>query len=272
MCFGGGVWVCVEFAVAGWSKMKMKMLRLKKFEVGASNEKSCLWWSVNLTCVDFSCTKEGLRLRKLLTDDWVHLSPRLVFRGVEEGGGTAIACTFLMGLCLGSSNVEKWGKHQRKKLFINNSVEALILFKEEHQGLLKLHVLLRWEWGFRVWGKKWGYLQKREFSLKPKNNLWGGFLECIEILFMFWRVFGVLMKKKWGGNRKKRFYSEMQGNNVWGGLVKVLWDSPCVTILWELSLSKGGSLLRGEVGWDRVASGCKGVTDYCYHWVVLMYA
>ena len=29
--------------------------------------------------------------------------------------------------------------------------------------------------------------------------------------------------------------------------------SPCLTVLWKLSLSKSGSLLRREVGWDRVA-------------------
>ena len=36
-------------------------------------------------------------------------------------------------------------------------------------------------------------------------------------------------------------------------LVKILRDSPHVTVLWKLSLSRGGSCLRGEVGWDRVA-------------------
>ena len=30
---------------------------------------------------------------------------------------------------LGVSNAEKWGDHQKKKFFINNSVEAVILFK-----------------------------------------------------------------------------------------------------------------------------------------------
>ena len=37
-----------------------------------------------------------------------------------------------------------------KKFFINNSVKDLIPFNEEHQGLLKLHVPLGWEWGVRV--------------------------------------------------------------------------------------------------------------------------
>ena len=34
------VGVCVEFVITGWSKVKILSLQ---FEVGASNEKSCLW-------------------------------------------------------------------------------------------------------------------------------------------------------------------------------------------------------------------------------------
>ena len=41
---------------------------------------------------------------------------------------------------MGGSNAEKWGDLQRKKFFINNFIEALNSFKEEHQGLLKLSV------------------------------------------------------------------------------------------------------------------------------------
>ena len=53
-----------------------------------------------------------------------------------------------------------------------------------------------------------------------------------------------------------------KGNLLWNrkitceaswDLVKILWDSPYVTILWKLSLSKGASILRGKVGWDKVA-------------------
>ena len=36
------------------------------------------------------------------------------------------------GLLLGGSNVEKWGDHQKKNFFINNSIEAVISFKEKH--------------------------------------------------------------------------------------------------------------------------------------------
>ena len=31
-----------------------------------------------------------------------------------------------IGLLLGDSNAEKWGDHQKKKFFINNSVDAVI--------------------------------------------------------------------------------------------------------------------------------------------------
>ena len=44
-----------------------------KFEVGASSEKSCLWWSVNLSaCGDLNCSYwGGLKLRKLVFKNWV---------------------------------------------------------------------------------------------------------------------------------------------------------------------------------------------------------
>ena len=41
----------------------------------------------------------------------------------------------------GGSNEKKWGDHQKKKFFVNNSVEAVIPFKEKHQGLLKLRTI-----------------------------------------------------------------------------------------------------------------------------------
>ena len=55
--------------------------------------------------------------------------------------------------------MKKWGDHQNTKLFINKSVRALILFKKQHQGLLKLHIPLR---GVFHCGGKMG-LQKRNF-------------------------------------------------------------------------------------------------------------
>ena len=52
--------------------------------------------------------------------------------------------------------MEKWGSLRKNKFFINNSVEALILFNEKHQSLLKLHVPLGYGWqgSSEHWGKK----------------------------------------------------------------------------------------------------------------------
>lgn len=41
------------------------------------------------------------------------------------------------------SVANKWADHRQKKFYLNNTVEDLIPFKEEHQGLLKLHVPLQ---------------------------------------------------------------------------------------------------------------------------------
>ena len=114
----------------------------------------------------------------------------------------------------------------------------------------------------------------------------------VYLLVEVWRVF---IKKK-GDNRKKRFYSEIWENAAWGGLVKILWDSPCATVLWKLFLPKAGSLLiwLRLVGWLRVAyvilcilylksmhkivynkklinmhTGSKLVSGYSYHYWVL---
>ena len=59
-----------------------------------------------------------------------------LFLGEEVGEGAGLLelqCTFI------------WGDNQKKKFFTSNSVEALIPFNEEHQGLLELQVPLRWE-------------------------------------------------------------------------------------------------------------------------------
>ena len=57
---------------------------------------------------------------------------------------------------MGGSNAQKWGDHERKKFFINNSVEGLIPSKEKHQGPFLKMVRL----------------QKMELSsLKQKNNM-----------------------------------------------------------------------------------------------------
>ena len=59
--------------------------------------------------------------------------------------------TFLVGFLLGGSNAKKCDDHQNMKFFINNSVEAVIPFKEKHQSVLKLHVpLVKGEWSSNV--------------------------------------------------------------------------------------------------------------------------
>ena len=92
----------------------------------------------------------------------------------QDGSTTGIACTFLGGLQLGSSNAEKWFDHQREKFFINNSVEALIPFREEHQGL---YWKCMYFWGgigrLQFWGKS-GTISKKG------NFLWNRKITCKE--------------------------------------------------------------------------------------------
>ena len=88
-----------------------------------------------------------MQLRKLVTNDWGHVSPGLFLKN-RAGWGTVD----LGRLWLGSSNAEKWSNHQNKKFCINNSVKALIMFNEGHQGLLKLCMHLKWR--VSVWEKK----------------------------------------------------------------------------------------------------------------------
>ena len=59
--------------------------------------------------------------------------------------------------------MEKWSDHQNTKLFIDKAVQALILFKEEHLGLLKLHVHL--EDGVSMLEKK----KKKFFEVEEKR-------------------------------------------------------------------------------------------------------
>ena len=75
----------------------------------------------------------------------------------------------------------------KRKLVINNATEALILFKENYQGLLTLYVLLAGE--VPMWEKLWDWIQQKEFILKLINDLLEGFSKHIKILFNFWRVF-----------------------------------------------------------------------------------
>ena len=82
-----------------------------------------------------------MKLRKLVTKDWLHVSPGLVSGAERESvGGRWNWIYFFGGLLFGGSNAEKWGDHKKEKFFIKHSVEVVISFKQEHQDLLK-HVL-----------------------------------------------------------------------------------------------------------------------------------
>ena len=72
------VGVCVEFVITGWSKVKILSLQ---FEVGASNEISFLWWSVNLACGDLTCTEEVWDWRNYLLMTGFMSSLDLYWRG-----------------------------------------------------------------------------------------------------------------------------------------------------------------------------------------------
>ena len=87
---------------------------------------------------------------------------------------------------MGDSNVAKWGDHQKKKFFGNNTEEAVIPFKEDHQGLLRLHEPLG---ASSKVGEEWSCLQSKAFFWKGKNNLWEGLSEPIKILFVLWKIF-----------------------------------------------------------------------------------
>ena len=126
------------------------------------------------------------------------------------------------------------------KFLINNANEAQFLFRKNDQGLMKLYVSL-------VGVQIWVCLQNKEFSLKRKNNVWGGFSDFFEMLFYFWGVFESSNGEKRGDNRRKGFYGEIWENTAWGwvrgGLVNILWDSPCMRVIWKLLNTFGWILM-----------------------------
>ena len=54
---------------------------------------------------------------------------------------------------MGSLNEKKYDDHQKKKFLLNNSIEDLSPLREEHQDLLKVHVLSFRDQEFSVWGQ-----------------------------------------------------------------------------------------------------------------------
>ena len=140
---------CFEFVITVWYKVKFYDFKIL---VGASNQQSCLWWSVSLAYGNLTRTD----------DDWK-------FIDINKGNSLISTGT----ICL----------------------LDLISGLGEGKRPLILHILFWGEFSLGSGrcssaGKEWGYLQNMEFSLKQKKYAQEGFLEPIEILFMFWREVG----------------------------------------------------------------------------------
>ena len=90
--WGMGVWMdreCVQFMIPVWFKVKFHDFVIwswnKQWEILlAVISKSCFWW--------FDWYWRWLKLRKLVTKDWVHVCPGVV---VREWAVVEIACTFM---------------------------------------------------------------------------------------------------------------------------------------------------------------------------------
>ena len=133
MCFGTGKWgvcldrECVEFVIAGWSKVKFYDFYNLKLEQVMRN----------LTCGDQEILLMVIWLVLTMVEIEEISCERLgscfsstCFRGWRKSvGGCCNWIYFFGGLLLGGANAEKWGDHQKRKFFLNNSVEALISFK-----------------------------------------------------------------------------------------------------------------------------------------------
>ena len=82
---------------------------------------------------------------------------------------------------------------------------------------------------------KWNCLQKKTFSLKQKNNIRGSFSEHIEILFTFRRIFGESNTKIRKATERRDSMVKRKKTPFGGkGLVKILWDSTCMRVMWKL--------------------------------------
>ena len=107
-------------------------------------------------------------LRKLVTNDWVHVPPELVSRDGRRLGDCWHCMSIFGGISVGMFKYEKTCDHRNKKLLINRCVKALITLKEGNQDLLKLHVSLR---GFSTVEEKMG--------LQKGNFVWSRKITCI---------------------------------------------------------------------------------------------
>ena len=168
-------------------------------------------------------------LRKLVTNDWIHVSHGLDSRDVERVGVSWHCKSLFWGVSVGMLNTKKTGDHWNKKLFIKKSLKALIKLTRPSGSI---ETACSFE---RVFHYQWeNGAPKRKFCLKLKNNMWGGLSRPIEIFVSFGGSLKFLMNK-WGGNKRKRFYSEMWIRPISGErrgeVVKIPWNSPCVADL-----------------------------------------
>ena len=117
------------------------------------------------------------------------------------------------GIVVGKFKFKKWGDHQKKKIFIliNNAGEAQILFKENHQGLMRLHAHLE---DLLMWEKTDPVSKKRNFFWSEKMTYEEAFQNLLKSCLSFGGLCGVPIQK--------------------AGLVKILCDSPCMRIIWKL--------------------------------------
>ena len=129
-------------------------------------------------------------LRKLVTNDWIHVSHGLDSRDVERVGVSWHCKSLFWGVSVGMLNTKKTGDHWNKKLFIKKSLKALIKLTRPSGSI---ETACSFE---RVFHYQWeNGAPKRKFCLKQKNNMWGGLSRPIEILCIFWRELEVFNEK-----------------------------------------------------------------------------
>ena len=164
-----GVGACLdregmEFVIAGWSKMKFYDFIIwswsKQWKILlAVISKPCLWW--------FDSDWQRLKLRQLVSNNWVHVLLDLFLGGWGEGGGgIGNAYTFFGGIVVGRFKCKKIGWPSKEEI-ISNSTETLIQFKEEHLGLLKTVSTF----GARGEDGERGVPVWREMGLSPKDGI-----------------------------------------------------------------------------------------------------
>ena len=124
-------------------------------------------------------------LRKLVTNNWVYVSPGLILGDGRRVGSCWNCMSLFWWFLLGGSIYEKHGViiEVKNSFFLSLLFNSLIL-SQILQGLLKLHIPLRGcsSLFFFFWGGGGDGAPKRGFCLKQKNYVWGGLPGPIEIL------------------------------------------------------------------------------------------